>query len=116
MEPKDIEIIEEEHGLFYLLKIKGGFTAKNVLHLRSRIEYAINLGHTKLCMDLSGVGFMDSTGIGLIVNVFKNITKLKGQLIIVNPGETVQKLFAVSSMAKCLEIRYNVDNLDSLFD
>ena len=116
MEQKDIEILEEEQGLYYLFRIKGAFTAKNVLQIRTRIEYAMNLGHNKLAMDLSGVNFMDSTGIGLIVNLFKNIGKIKGQLIILNPGEAVQKVFAVSSLARCLDIRHGVESLDNLFD
>jgi len=116
MESKEIEITEEEQGLFYLIRIKGAFTAKNVLQIRTRIEYAMNLGHNKLAMDLSGINFMDSTGIGLIVNLFKNIHKIKGQLVIFNPSEPVQKVFIVSSMAKCLDIRYNVETLDNLFD
>ena len=116
MELRDIEIVEEEQGLFYLLNIKGAFTARNVLQLRARIEYALNLGHTKLVMNLSAVHLMDSTGVGLIVNVFKNIQKVQGAFVIINPSEPVQKIFTVSSLAQCLDIRHNVENLDNLFD
>jgi anti-anti-sigma factor len=116
MENTDIEILEEEHGLFYLVKIKGSFRAKNVPQIRSRMEYSLNLGHTKFAMDLSEVNFMDSTGIGFIVNLFKNIQKLEGTLVIINPSESVLKILNISSLARCLDIRSNVGSPDTLFD
>ncbi len=116
MEQKEVEIKEEEHGIFYLFRIKGAFNAKSVLQIRARFEYMLGMGHIKLGLELSEVNFIDSTGIGLIVNMFKNVQKINGHLIIINPSQIVQKVFTLSSLSKCLEIRNSIVDIDSLFN
>lgn len=116
MEPKELEIIEEERGLFYLISLKGAFIARNILQIRSRIEYAMSLGHVNLALNLEETIFIDSTGLGLLVNVFKTTQKNGGQLILANPNPDIRKAFEISSLAKCLDIRYNIQDFDTLFD
>jgi anti-sigma B factor antagonist len=115
MDDKKIQIQEEEKGTYYYIKAKGHFSSINILEVRRPLEYALSIGHTKLALDLSEVTFMDSMGLGLMINFFKKMRDSGGRLVVINPSETVFNLINVSGTGKVLEIHQGITNPDTLF-
>ena len=52
----------------------------------------------KLILDFSGVGFMDSSGIGLIMGRYRMISLLGGRLEVVNIPPNLKKIFVLSGL------------------
>ncbi len=53
----------------------------------------------RLCaINLSGVGFMNSTGIGLVVNILTKMRNRGGEVVLVSPSEQVQRLLQVTKL------------------
>lgn len=71
--------------------------------------------HTKgLILDLQGVTFMDSVGVGALTTVAKTFQKLKGRMILVNPQEQVKSLLCEMKLEKILPM-YKSDEQFSQF-
>ncbi len=55
--------------------------------------------HIHLCaINLSGVGFMNSTGIGIVVNILTKMRNRGGEVVLVSPSEQVQRLLQVTKL------------------
>ena len=61
-------------------------------------------GKTELVVDLSNVTFMDSTGIGVILNALRAIGSRGGQMVLVCPSERILRPFEVTGLVSRLQI------------
>ena len=69
--------------------------------IRRRVDYEIQRYFPrKVVFDFSGVSFMDSAGIGMIIGRYKLISMLGGQLEIVNIKPNVEKILKMSGIMK----------------
>jgi anti-sigma B factor antagonist len=61
-------------------------------------------GKTGVVVDLSCVTFMDSTGIGVLLNAVKALATRHGRLVLVCPHERVMRPFEISGLTDKLSI------------
>jgi anti-sigma B factor antagonist len=115
MDEKKIEIQEEDKGRYYYLKANGYLSSTNILEIRKRLENALSPGRSKIALDLSGIQFIDSMGLGLLINFCRKIKDAGGTFYIVNPSPAASSIIHVSGSAKVLEIREGVTDVNSLF-
>lgn len=70
--------------------------AKNI---RTEIDETINKQRVRnLILDLSGMEFMDSSGIGVIIGRYKHISKLGGKVAVINVTSQIDKIFNLAGM------------------
>lgn len=55
-------------------------------------------------IDLSQVGFMDSSGLGLILGRYTHIKELGGSLKVLNPGQSVKRVLTLAGTEKIIPI------------
>lgn len=72
---------------------------REVLEREIRRSSAINIA-----LDFSGVTFMDSSGIGMIIGRYKTVTALGGSLIIFDASEQIKRLLEMSGLSPLLII------------
>ena len=79
------------------------YTAEYVrVSLDSLLKDISCLNRPELVLDFSGVSFMDSTGIGMLLGRYKKI-KAKGMgVFIENPSTTVEKIMQISGLYKIM--------------
>jgi len=71
--------------------------------LRVQIDTAFDRSACKnILLDMQGVTFMDSSGIGMIIGRYKNAEKRGGQLALASMNDTVGRLFELSGLAKII--------------
>jgi anti-sigma B factor antagonist len=58
-----------------------------------------------LVLDLGGVGFIDSAGLGEIVRAQRNLSHHGGRLVLRSANETTRTLLAVTHLAGQLDLR-----------
>lgn len=64
---------------------------------------------TKLIMDFSGVTFMDSSGIGVVIGRYKKLLLKKGSICVTNINETIRRVFDISGMFKIIKVYDHVN-------
>lgn len=62
-----------------------------------------------IVLDLRGLSFMDSSGIGLIMGRYKNCTEKKGKMSIVSTGSNIHRILKMSGLLKLVNIYSNID-------
>ncbi|MBQ7668305.1 MAG: anti-sigma F factor antagonist [Clostridia bacterium] len=78
--------------------------------IKNKIDLAINFRNTKhLIFDFTGVNFMDSSGIGMVMGRYKNMHKNHGTVAVVGLKPTVKKIFTMSGLFKILSEYKNVE-------
>ena len=60
---------------------------------------------SRLIMDLSRVDFMDSSGLGLIMGRYSVMSKLGGQMLLLDPCPRVSKIIALSGLDRMIKIK-----------
>ena len=60
----------------------------------------------RLCvLDFQEVSFMDSSGIAVVINTLRNMSKIEGKLEIASLGQQPMKVFRASGIDKLVEIK-----------
>lgn len=85
-------------------KITGEIDHHSARWLRTDIDTAIQDDPPKkLLIDFSGVSFMDSSGVGLVMGRYKNMKERGGSVGLVNMPNFIEKVMNLAGMDKLLE-------------
>lgn len=77
-----------------IVKLSGRMTlGMRLREVESRIDEVASDGARKLIVDLSGVEYADSAGLGLLMILYGKMKTLGGQMRLVAPNATMQALF-----------------------
>lgn len=84
--------------------------------VRNKIDDRLDRNNiSKLIMDFSGVSFMDSSGIGVVIGRYKKLTLKKGNICITKVSDSVKRVFELSGMFKIIKLYNSVeDALDNI--
>jgi anti-sigma B factor antagonist len=88
----DIDI--RHSGNICTLKVKGPMKSGDpVNQFENAFQSALASGHIYLILDLEAMPYLDSSGIGSIVNSLRQARKLGGDSKLVNPSSFAEKTF-----------------------
>lgn len=76
-------------------------TVKQLREYSDRLIEAGNMKH--IIFDFTNVGFMDSSGIGLIMGRYKKVMFLGGRAAVTNVGKVVNRIFTLSGLYQIIE-------------
>lgn len=62
-----------------------------------------------LIMDFSGVTFMDSSGIGVVIGRYKKLSSKAGKIAVTNVNEPIKRVFELSGMFKIVNLYDSVE-------
>ena len=63
----------------------------------------------KICvLDFQEVGFVDSSGIAVVIGALRNMNKIGGKLVLCGLGEQPLKVFRLSGIDKLIDIKEGV--------
>ena len=87
-----------------LVEISGRLVMANAPEARRQLKSIVEQGSGKLIVDLSDVGFMDSSGLSVLISAFKQARAVKGDVVLLNPSPTVQTLIELTRMQQVFDI------------
>jgi anti-sigma B factor antagonist len=76
--------------------------------LKDKITELLKSGQATLIVDLSGVAFLDSTGLGALVEARAATTEAGGSLLLVCNQERILKLFTITGLDGVFSIHSSV--------
>lgn len=92
-----------------IVTVSGEVDVYTAPQLRAVLEERIAAGQTALIVDLQDVGFLDSTGLGVLVGRVKAVKKLDGWLRVVCSNERILRLFAITGLDRVIAIHDSVE-------
>lgn len=105
-QPRVLKISVRVLGQAIVVDLQGGIDITNSTELRSALFDALS-ANARLVVNMTGVNYMDSSGIASMVEVLKKTRDLKKQLVLFGLGPSVH---AVLRMTHLLGMFQVVDN------
>ena len=103
----DIQV--ESRGDRRIVRIKGKITFEHCPALQSELDPVIEEGVREVVIDFKEVPFMDSSGIGEILRLFKLMRERSGSLILINPNQKLRNLFTMYRFQNFMKILEEVE-------
>lgn len=82
-----LKVTDDEQGEWAVLRVSGEMDLVTSPVLRQRVHDAVADGRRSLVLDLSGVVFCDSSGVGVLIATRRLIRSCRGELRLILPAE-----------------------------
>lgn len=105
----EVSVTSRERGDFTIVEVVGEIDVYTASVLREKLADLIDADHTDLIVDLTGVGFLDSTGLGVLVGGLKKIRGFGGRLQLVIDQEKVMKVFRITALTQVFTIHETLE-------
>jgi anti-anti-sigma factor len=98
----DIQV--ESHDDRRILHIQGKITFEHCSELQSRLDSILDKGVREVVLDFREVPFIDSSGVGEVLRLFKRVKESGGRIVLANPNRKLRELFAMYRFDQFMEI------------
>ena len=105
----DLSVTTREEGGRTIVEVGGEIDVYSAPTLRDRLNALVADGHHDLVVDMQGVEFLDSTGLGVLVGGLKRVRTHNGSLRLVCSQERVLKVFRITGLTKVFAIHDTVE-------
>ena len=97
----------EETGYFLRIKLKGDVDHHSAVAIRSGIDTLLyRVRPRRLYLDLSGVDFMDSSGLGLIMGRYALMKEIGGDVVVCEPSAGVERVLRLAGLERVVRIEH----------
>jgi len=88
----------------HVLDVRGEIHLSTAPRFAQCLQEMLDRGNTRIVLDLSGVEFIDSTGLSVLLTGLRRVTQLQGRMAIVCANPTVLRLFQITSLDETFDI------------
>jgi anti-sigma B factor antagonist len=106
----EISVEQTSAGSVPVLAVNGEVDVYSAPALKDKITELIGSGQTTLIVDLSSVAFLDSTGLGALVEARAATSEAGGALPLVCSQERILKLFTITGLDGVFSIHPSVSD------
>ena len=106
----DLSITSEARGEATVVHVSGEIDVYTAPVLREHLDEHISAGRIHLVVDLGGVTFMASTGLGVLVGRLKLVRAANGTMRLVCSSERILSVFSITGLDKVFQIFPSVDD------
>ncbi len=93
-----------------VVEIKGKMTiGAGDVQFREEIKSLLDKGQMKLVLDLQGLKYMDSSGVGELVSTYTSVTNREGQLRLCNLSGKILDLLQITQLLQVFDTYGTVD-------
>jgi anti-sigma B factor antagonist len=96
-------IDQQENDEEYVIYLSGELDLSVAPQLRSALESVVNQVEKSLILNLKGLKYIDSTGIGIIISVLKIRDELKAGFTVREIPPAIKRLFDLTGISEYLK-------------
>ena len=82
------------------MMVTGRLDAYWADHLTRALDEAIRGGGDRIRLDLSGVSFVSSVGLRVLIRVYKQLQRINGALAVTNPSAAVRRVLELAGLVR----------------
>jgi anti-sigma B factor antagonist len=99
-----MQIEQRSSGDVVVLDLKGKITlGEGDELLKDKVNSLLNQGHKKIVLNLAGVPYIDSAGLGEIVRTYTTVSRQGGQLKLLNLTKRITDLLSITKLLTVFE-------------
>jgi anti-anti-sigma factor len=102
MKKDDLDITENTEYNTAVFILKGRLNTSSADWFQFRLEEALRDGHKNILLNMSQVEFLSSTGIRVILKIYKQLTEKGGTFGIERPSECVRNVLGMAALKDML--------------
>jgi anti-sigma B factor antagonist len=87
-----------------VVHLQGEVDLASAPQLRRGIYELIDQGNNQIAVDLSGVDFMDSTGLGVLIGSLKRLREAGGSMVLAGIRPAVSRVFEITGLDRIFTI------------
>ncbi|MEW2145956.1 STAS domain-containing protein [Micromonospora vinacea] len=91
-----------------VLEARGELDMATSPQLREGLQRLVDAGDRQVVVDLAGVGFMDSSGLGALVMMFKALRDVGGRLSLAAAQPAVRNVLTITSVNRVIPVYESV--------
>ncbi|MFM1652789.1 anti-sigma F factor antagonist [Brevibacillus sp. B_LB10_24] len=89
-----------------VVRLRGELDHHTADELRSKVDEELKGPQIRhIVLSLADLGFMDSSGIGVILGRYKQISARSGEMVVCSINPTIQRIFEMSGLFKVIKFR-----------
>lgn len=96
-----------------MVKLDGEVDIYTADKLREAVNQAVDSGQYRLAVDLEGMEFMDSSGLGVLIAALKRLKENDGELVLISPRDQMRRILNLTGLDKILTIRHSLDETNA---
>ena len=101
----ELNINERQAGDVTVLDMSGKITiGEGSVALRTAIRRLLEEGKKRILLNLAGISYVDSSGIGELVSSYTAINKEGGQLKLLNLTQKIQDLLTITKLLTVFDV------------
>lgn len=102
---REEQVVYETRGETLVIRVGGEVDHHSAVGVRTAIDARISSERpSRVLLELSGVDFMDSSGLGLIMGRFALVQKYHASFAVLDPSPAVLKIIRLAGMEKMITI------------
>jgi anti-anti-sigma factor len=101
--PSQLEIVDREEASA-AARLSGDLDIVTSDDVKRELVELIDEGHTSLALDLSDVGFVDSSGLGVLVAIHRHAEARGGEFVVRSAPPQVRRLFEITRLGDLLTV------------
>lgn len=106
----DISVSSTPADSIPIVTVSGEVDVYSAPALKDKVVELVGSGHQTLIVDLGGVTFLDSTGLGVLVEARTATAEAGGLLPVVCTQQRILKLFTITGLDGVFSIHASVDD------
>ena len=100
----DLVVLVDEREGWAVVRATGDLDLTTAPRLREQVVQLVTGGQPSVVLDLDGVDFVDSTGLGVIVGLLKRTRSQGGDLRLVSTRRSLHKILELTSLDRALPL------------
>jgi len=101
--------VDTREGGVAVLRLEGRLDMLSAADVKQRIAQTVEDGHRRLVVDLGGVLFLDSSGLGALIGGLKAARLAGGDLRIARPSEQARMILELTTLDRVLRPHDSVE-------
>jgi anti-sigma B factor antagonist len=101
----ELEVKERQAGDVTILDLSGAVRiGEGSVVMRNEIRKLVEEGKQKILLNLGGVSYMDSSGIGELIANYTTVSRGGGQLKLLNLTDKIQDLLVITKLLTVFDV------------
>lgn len=102
-EPSHLEIVDQADGSA-TTRLSGDLDIVTSDEVKRDLAQLVDAGHVALALDLSDVGFVDSSGLGVLVAIHRHAESSGGSFVLRSVPPQVHRLFEITRLGDLITV------------
>lgn len=92
-----------------VINLQGEVDVYTAPQLKQEIIDQLGSGANQIVVNLTGVQYLDSTGLGVLIGGLKRAREKDGELTLVCPNQRIYRIFEITGLSKIFDIYQSED-------